>query len=89
VATYSDRTTVIAGNIEHYLTNHPRAVDTPEGIRSWWLKDRQAPSLAEVQMAVDYLVEIRRLSRIILVDGTIVYGSPPKPLDPAKPWGTT
>lgn len=74
VANYSESTIAIAGMIENYLASHPRAADTPEGIRDWWLAvDRQGESLPDVQAAVDYLVGLKRLSRTTLVDGTVVY----------------
>jgi hypothetical protein len=64
----------IAGTIERYVKDHPRAADTPEGIRCWWFAtERQEPSLPEVERALDYLVGAKLLTRIVLVDGTIIY----------------
>jgi hypothetical protein len=74
VTTYSERTIMTASIIERYVTDHPRAADTSAGIRDWWLAaEREKLSLADVQTALDYLVEATRLSRIVLVDGTVIY----------------
>jgi len=75
VATDSEQTILIAGIIERYVTDHPRAADTPEGIRSWWVaRQRYGDSLDNVQKALDYLVGHGRISRTVLPDGTTVYG---------------
>lgn len=72
--TYSERTIVIAGIIERYLNEHPRAADTPEGICSWWIaRQRYDESLDDVQNAINYLVELGRMSRVALPDGSAVY----------------
>jgi hypothetical protein len=82
VTTYSERILVIANIIESYVMEHPRAADTPQGICSWWVaRQRYADSLEDVQQALQYLVECRRLSRIALADGTVIYtrAAPPDP----------
>jgi len=44
-------------HILHYLTAHPDAKDTIQGILRWWLpKDEEAWNKAEVQEALDTLV---------------------------------
>ncbi len=71
---YSERTIVIAGIIERYVTDHPRAADTPEGIRSWWVaRQRFGDSVDEVRKALDYLVARRRLASSVLPDGTVIF----------------
>jgi hypothetical protein len=80
VATYSERTIMIAGTIERYATDHPRAADTLEGIRSWWVsRERNGDSLQDVQAALDYLVERRFLSRVANADGTVIYARVEQP----------
>jgi len=75
VATHSERTIEIAEIIERYVMEHPRAADTPEGIRSWWMgRRRYGDSLNDVQVALDYLVGHGRISRTVLPDGTMIYG---------------
>lgn len=68
----SERIIVIADMIERYVSEHPRAADTPRGISHWWVEGRGG-SPADVQEALDYLVEIGRLSRIMLPDSTVIY----------------
>ena len=78
MATASEETIVIAGMIETYLERHPRAADTPEGIRDWWLAaEQREASLPAVLAAAEYLVALQRLARIVLVDGTVVYACVP------------
>jgi len=44
--------------ILNYLTQHPHAKDTLQGIIEWWLVDsRQTPGVADVQEALDELVQ--------------------------------
>ena len=70
----SERIIVIADMIERYVTEHPRAADTAKGISGWWLERRgYAGSPADVQEALDHLVELGRLRRIVLADGTVLY----------------
>jgi hypothetical protein len=78
VTAYSEQTIAIANIIERYLNDHPRAADTPEGIRDWWVaRQRYIDSVTEVQNALDYLVASGRLSRCTLADGTTVYARAP------------
>ena len=73
-------TLAIAEVIERYVQSHPKAADTSEGIRSWWVtRERAGDSPGEVQIALDYLVDSCRLSRSILTDGTVVYSAAMKP----------
>jgi hypothetical protein len=82
VPVYSERTIVIAGIIERYVTDHPRAADTPEGIRSWWVaRQRFGDSVDEVQKALDYLVARRRLASSVLPDGTVIFRAARAPND--------
>jgi hypothetical protein len=72
VAHPNERIVVIADMIERYVSEHPRAADTVRGISQWWVEGRRG-SPAEVQQALDRLVEAGRLSRIMLADGTVIY----------------
>jgi len=72
----NERTMVIAQIIERYVSEHPRAADTAEGIRSWWIGgERYGDSLDDVQKALDHLVATRRLRRTVLPDGVAIYGA--------------
>lgn len=65
---------MIAQIIERYVTEYPRAADTPKGICEWWVAPlRPDASMTDVQLALDYLVERNRLSRIVLADGTMIF----------------
>jgi hypothetical protein len=75
VTANSERTMMIAAIIERHLIDYPRAADTTEGIRSWWVgRHRSGVSLADVEHALDWLVGRGRMSRTVLADGTIVFG---------------
>ena len=70
----NERINVIADLIERYMTEHPRAADTPKGISEWWIaRQGYAGSLNDVQEALDHLVERGGLSRTVLADGTVIY----------------
>jgi len=74
VPTYSERAMKIAEIIENYVTEHPRAADTAEGIRNWWVAPAcYRASREEVQAALDYLVELGRMARVVIAGGTALY----------------
>jgi hypothetical protein len=55
----------VGERILHYLDAHPDAADTADGIREWWLRHEGVErSPADVQVALDQLVEQRRIARI-------------------------
>jgi hypothetical protein len=75
VRTYTGRIIVIAEIIERYVSEHPQAVDTAEGIRAWWVAPRfYGASPRDVQDALDYLVEFNRMKQIAIAGGLPVYG---------------
>lgn len=58
--------------LARYCAAHPKAADSVDGVRRWWLADPAIP-LADVEAALDALVkrgvlDVRRIS-----DGTAVY----------------
>lgn len=64
----------IAEIIDRYVSEHPRAADTIRGVHGWWMAShRGSVSPAEVQRALDLLVERGRLARVALPDGTAIY----------------
>lgn len=70
----NQRTIAIAEIIDRYVSRHPNAADTLEGVRSWWIAHHQPrASLEDVQRALDHLVARGRLARVTLADGTTVY----------------
>jgi hypothetical protein len=74
VTTYTERVMMIAQIIEGYVAQHPRAADTAEGICSWWVAPVcYSASREDVQMALDHLVEVGRMSRVVVVGGATIY----------------
>src|SRR5712691_5032764 len=70
----SERIIAIAALIEQYVTEHPRAADTPKGVCEWWVAGQgYAASPAEVREALNHLVGGGRLHRTVLADGTAIY----------------
>jgi hypothetical protein len=72
VAHPDEKTILMANQVERYVSEHPDAGDTVDGISQWWLEGHSG-SPNELQQALDYLVENVRLSRIVLADGTVIY----------------
>jgi Fe2+ or Zn2+ uptake regulation protein len=59
-----------------YLHEHLNAADTLEGIIDWWLpRLRYEQSRAQIQKALDELVEQGLVERDYLSDGTAIYSS--------------
>jgi hypothetical protein len=55
----------VGERILRYLDERPEAADTADGIRQWWLRQEGVErSPADVQAALDRLVEQRRIARI-------------------------
>jgi hypothetical protein len=71
----------IAHDIERYVSLHPTAADTPEGIARWWLTGDRRPALNHVEEALDLLVQRGSLQRKALPDGNSIYlgGRRPRP----------
>jgi hypothetical protein len=79
----------VAREILRYLTQHPKAQDTLEGISQWWLPERgMRVSVAETKAAVEQLVVDELLLAHRGLDGRIRYGrnprKHPKPRDTSK-----
>lgn len=64
----------VAVAIRSYLRDHPNAADTVEGIARWWLSgDAGNARLANVQRAIEQLVNRGEMVRKTLRDGTVIY----------------
>ncbi|WP_029646750.1 hypothetical protein [Methylomicrobium lacus] len=64
----------LTGDILNYLTEHPDAADTPEGIALWWMKrQRFEVSVKLVSVALEELDRRGLLDKTILADGTFLY----------------
>ncbi len=67
---------VICESILHYLSQHPEAADSLEGIASWWLPPSNQSIHADVvQAALTLLVKEQRIALIELADGRTLYQS--------------
>ena len=66
---------IIAEAVMRYLSNHPRASDTVEGIVSWWLPAAGiVATIDRTEAALDRLVEQGVLSQRRSPDGRVLYG---------------
>ncbi|HEX3436594.1 MAG TPA: hypothetical protein VHT24_07475 [Pseudacidobacterium sp.] len=55
----------LAGAVMEYLSNHPRSMDTAEGIAEWWIPATNRPvNLAHLQCVLDHLTEQGVLERV-------------------------
>jgi len=69
----------IARELEKYVSLHPTAADTPDGIARWWLDRREQPALNHVEAALELLVERGVLVRRPLPDGHSIYACAARP----------
>jgi hypothetical protein len=60
--------------IVQYMTRHPEARDTLEGIRDWWLPPGSSYTPAELEEALAALTGWGWLVKLTLVEQTVVYG---------------
>jgi len=57
-----------------YLNQNPRAADSLEGIKSWWLpKNSKEIDLAKIEDVLQQLVTEGLVKKASLVDGTVIY----------------
>ncbi|MBC8737677.1 hypothetical protein F6X40_12795 [Paraburkholderia sp. UCT31] len=60
--------------ILRYLARHPDAADTVCGIANWWLPESERDvSERMIERALDRLVEAGRVTKYVLVDGSVLY----------------
>jgi len=69
----------ISERILEYLNDHPDAADAVDGIRQWWLPRGAERSTADVQAALDTLVERGLIARIERPGTPPVYRRAPRP----------
>jgi hypothetical protein len=77
----------LARELEHYLSSHPSAADTVEGIARWWLARAEQPSLSRVEAALDLLARRAVVARFPLPDGRFIYQRVPR--DAGRPAGSS
>ena len=63
----------IARELEQYISLHPTAADTADGIARWWLDGPEQPALSSVEAALESLVTRGVLSRSVLPDRRAIY----------------
>lgn len=64
----------IANEVTNYLVNHPNAMDSLEGITTWWLThQRYNSALNIVQSALDMLVESETIVKSSVSGNKVVY----------------
>jgi hypothetical protein len=72
-----ERARTIAQEVETYLARYPDAVDSVEGIVRWWLpRLRLEEALADLERALDLLVERGVMTKRQLPDGRWLFGRP-------------
>jgi hypothetical protein len=72
-----ERARTIAQEVETYLARYPDAVDSVEGIVRWWLpRLRLEEALADLERALDLLVERGVMTKRRLPDGRWLFGRP-------------
>jgi hypothetical protein len=69
----SDPTCALEAEVLAYLAQHPRAADTADGIRRFWLSDCGAYALEDVERVLDRLVRKGVVARRRLPDGGVLY----------------
>ena len=74
----------IVREVELYVSRHPTAADTTEGIARWWLDRREQPALSNVESALELLVVRGVLTSRLLPGGKSFYSAalrsvPPRP----------
>lgn len=68
----------IAGAILAHLQSNPLAADSVNGVARWWLGPAYLNvTVEQVERALNLLVSRRAMSRLRLMDGTVLYSQPP------------
>jgi hypothetical protein len=68
-----DAVQIISAILLDYIACHPDAADSNEGIRRWWLPGDIAACTANVEAALERLVQLGELARQRLPDGGVLY----------------
>jgi hypothetical protein len=67
----------IAEAIKDYLSRHPDAADSAEGIAKWWLPGLDArATVADVEQQLEHLHRLGLVDKQILPDGRALYRAP-------------
>jgi hypothetical protein len=64
----------VAHEVLRYLSSHPNAADTFEGILNWWLpRQRYETERRRIEMALEQLVMHQLVAKRRLADGSMLY----------------
>ena len=74
-----DEIETIARELEQYVSLHPTAADTPEGIARWWFDRPEQPELSRVEAALEILIARGVLASRMLPDGKFIYACATRP----------
>jgi hypothetical protein len=69
----------LARELEQYVSLHPTAADTPDGIARWWLDRPEQPALNLVEAALELLLARGVLASRMLPDGKFIYACATRP----------
>lgn len=70
----SEDISVLVRVLAGYMRANPKACDTCEGVRDWWLGSRGGgATLRDVQEALDTLVDYGVVVRVVALDGKVRY----------------
>jgi hypothetical protein len=76
-----DRIAAVCCEIQRYLSSHPDAADSVEGIRRWWIaRLRLEESARHVQEALNRLVAQGVVIERVMPDGRAVYEMAGRPV---------
>lgn len=75
----TESTADLAAVILRYITSHPDACDTLQGVSEWWLaRQRYDDTRARVAEALQFLLEGGQAEALVGADGRIVYRATPQ-----------
>lgn len=78
-----DQVAAVAEKIVGYVRAHPRAADSAEGIRQWWIIPYGGRHSAQVvQAALDLLLSQGVVRRDVMPDGRTLYRAAGQPVPP-------
>lgn len=71
----NQKTLELAKEISDYFEVHPRAADSSEGIRKWWLTQKEDLTPENVNQALEYLCDKNVVKKTVGKTGYVVYSS--------------
>lgn len=66
----------IAEALRTYLATRPKAIDTTQGIRNWWLADlKPPPETVEVERALRFLEAAGEVESLPFIGGAVLWSA--------------